>query len=71
MSKPEKKLVLNPIDATANIFRAQMPTTLSKREGKFGKAGKKALIEINSHIVKDWPTRTVYQYDVSLPSYLL
>ena len=50
-----------------NPFREQMPTTLAKRDGKFGQAGKKVVIEVNSHAVKEWPDKTVYQYDVSLP----
>jgi len=53
------------------VFRDQMPTTLAKRDGKFGKAGKKTLIEINSHAVQDWPNKTVFQYDVSCPNRLL
>ena len=47
-----------------NKFRDQMPTTLMKRD-KFGTVGKKVGIEINSHAVKAWPDKTVYQYDVS------
>ena len=49
-----------------NPFRGQMPTELAKRDGKFGKAGKKAVIEINSHKVTGFPTKDVFQYDVSL-----
>lgn len=48
-----------------NPFRDQMPTQLTKRDGKFGKMGKKATIELNSHAVLSWPDKTVYQYDVS------
>lgn len=48
-----------------NEFRAQMPSQSMHRAG-FGKAGKQAKIQINSHIVKAWPERPVYQYDVSL-----
>ena len=50
-----------------NPFRDEMPTELLKRNNKFGTAGKKAFIEVNSHAVKAWPDKTVYQYDVSCP----
>ena len=76
-SKPEKssdskksrqlQWVALPYEPTTNPFRDQMPTTLTRRDGKFGKAGKKAIINVNSHAVTDWPTSTVYQYDVSNP----
>ena len=48
-----------------NPFRDQMPTKAMNRTG-FGKLGKAAKIQINSHIVTGFPTREVYQYDVSL-----
>lgn len=32
----------------------------------FSKAGKPAVIQVNSHIVEQWPTLDVSQYDVSL-----
>lgn len=32
-------------------------------------AGKPAQIALNSHKVKSFPTRTIYQYDVSLDSF--
>jgi hypothetical protein len=48
-----------------NPFREQMPSELSKRAGKFGKLGKKATIEVNSHAILTWPDKSVYQYDVS------
>lgn len=48
-----------------NPYREQMPNALSKRDGKFGKLGKKAAIELNSHVVQTWPDKSVYQYDVS------
>ena len=50
-----------------NPFRDEMPTELLKRNNIFGNAGKKVGIEINSHAVKAWPDKTVYQYDVSFP----
>lgn len=49
-----------------NHWREQMPTELAKRDGKFGKLGKKAPIEVNSHLVTQYPTKDVFQYDVSL-----
>jgi len=48
-----------------NPYREKMPSALSKRDGKFGKLGKKATIEVNSHAVQSWPDKSVYQYDVS------
>ena len=68
---PETKSSAPPtqiIEATVNVFRDQMPTTLAKRDGKFGKAGKKALVDINSHPITSFPSKTVYQYDVSFPT---
>lgn len=65
------KPLTHPLWEDTNVFRDQMPTTLAKRDGKFGKAGKKTLIEINSHAVQDWPNKTVFQYDVSCPNQLL
>ena len=66
---PDTKSTAPPsqiIEPTINQFREQMPTTLAKRDGKFGKAGKKALVDINSHPITKWPDQTVFQYDVSL-----
>lgn len=59
---PDKPFI-NTISDT-NPFRDQMPTQSMHRIG-FGKAGKQAKIQINSHLVKSWPERPVYQYDVS------
>lgn len=59
---PDKPF-LNTISDT-NPFRDQMPSASMHREG-FGKAGKPAKIQVNSHLVKSWPERPVYQYDVS------
>lgn len=67
MAKPED-LVANFRHATfANPEREKMPTTLMGRP-KFNKSGKPAQININSHKIEAYPTRTVYQYDVSLQS---
>ncbi len=56
----------NPIwDYVINPFRDQMPTTLMSRKA-FSKAGKQAVIQLNSHVVEQWPTIDVSQYDVSL-----
>ena len=52
-----------------NPFRDQMPTTLMNRKG-FSKAGKGEIIQVNSHVVEQWPSINVYQYDVSTPSSL-
>lgn len=54
-----------------NPYREQMPSALSKRDGVFGKLGKKAPIEINSHAIQTWPDKSVFQYDVSqdLPTF--
>lgn len=54
----------------SNPFRNQMPTQLTKRDGKFGKMGKKATIELNSHAVLTWPDKVIYQYDVSGCSFI-
>lgn len=56
----------NPIiDSYPNPFRDQMPTSLMSRK-TFSKAGKPAVIQVNSHVVEQWPTIDVFQYDVSL-----
>lgn len=47
-----------------NPFSAQMPTSLMRRP-KFNTAGKTTQISINSHRVLHFPTKPVYQYDVS------
>ena len=47
-----------------NPFREKMPTAMMSRKG-FSKAGKPAVIQVNSHVVEQWPTIDVYQYDVS------
>lgn len=49
----------------ANPEREKMPTTLMGRP-KFNKSGKPATINVNSHRIEAYPTKTVYQYDVSL-----
>ncbi len=59
---PDKPFI-NTISDT-NVFRDQMPNQSMTRVG-FGKAGKQAKIQVNSHVVKSWPERDVYQYDVS------
>lgn len=51
-----------------NPFRDQMPTSMMSRKG-FSKAGKPAVISVNSHVVEQWPTIDVYQYDVSHPKF--
>ena len=53
---------------TLNEYRDQMPTALARRDGNFGKAGKKAMIEVNSHAVLSWPQKDVYQYDIMIGS---
>lgn len=53
----------NPIDT--NPWRDQMSTDLMGRPG-WGKLGKPANIAINSHIVRSIPSRSIFQYDVSL-----
>lgn len=53
-----------------NPFRDQMPTTMMNRKG-FSKAGKPAVIQVNSHIVEQWPTIDVFQYDVSFLQFSL
>ena len=59
---PKYKFISDPFDD--NPFRDQMPTKAMNRPA-FGKAGKAAKIQINSHLVTSFPTRDVYQYDVS------
>ena len=61
-TKPTNTPIINPIP---NPFRDQMPTTLMSRK-TFSKAGKPAMIQLNSHIVEQWPNIDVCQYDVSL-----
>ena len=48
-----------------NPFRDQMPTTLMSRK-EFSKAGKQAIIQVNSHVVEQWPSINIFQYDVSI-----
>lgn len=57
---PTNNPLINPMP---NRFRIQMPTTMMSRPG-FSKAGKQANIQLNSHIVENWPTMDVAQYDV-------
>lgn len=59
--KPTNNPVINPYP---NPFRDQMPTTLMGRKA-FSRAGKPAVIQLNSHVVEQWPTIDVFQYDVS------
>ena len=59
---PKYKFISSPFDD--NPFRDQMPTKAMNRPG-FGKLGKAAKIQINSHAVTSFPTRDVFQYDVS------
>ena len=47
-----------------NPWREKMPSQSMYRQG-FGKAGKAAKIQVNSHAVQSWPQKPVYQYDVS------
>lgn len=47
----------------SNPFREQMPTTLMAR-GRPGTSGKPMMININSHLVTNYPTQDVYQFDV-------
>lgn len=44
-----------------------MPTTLMTRKGA-STVGKAAMIQVNSHIVEQWPTIDVYQYDIIIGS---
>lgn len=53
------------IDYEPNPYRGKMPTTMMSRKA-FSKAGKPAVIQLNSHVVEQWPTIDVFQYDVSL-----
>ncbi|KAF6219194.1 hypothetical protein HO133_005019 [Letharia lupina] len=59
-TKPMINLIIDPIP---NPFRDQMPTTMMSRKA-FSKAGKPAVIQVNSHIVEQWPTINIYQYDI-------
>lgn len=61
---PKKPMNTEIITTIPNPYRDQMPTTLMGRKA-FSKAGKPAVIQVNSHIVEQWPTIDVYQYDVS------
>lgn len=65
----QPQVLLRNVDfggAAYNIF-SQMPTEMMSRKG-FSKAGKAALIQVNSHVVEQWPTIDVYQYDVIIGS---
>ena len=59
---PTKPFITNPFDN--NPYRDQMPTKAMLRPG-FGKGGKAAKIQINSHAVLRFPTIEIFQYDVS------
>ena len=61
---PKPGVIKGEIITGDNPFRKQMPTTMMSRKG-FSKAGKPAVIQVNSHIVEQWPTIDVFQYDVS------
>ena len=62
---PREALLHNFRHATwTNPYREKMPTTLMGRP-KFNKSGKPATINVNSHRIEAYPTKTVYQYDVS------
>ena len=52
-----------------NPYRAQMPTSLMSRHGKFNSSGKPAIINVNSHRILAYPKHTIYQYDVSTFSF--
>ena len=47
-----------------NPWREKMPTPMMQRPA-FGKLGKPAAVNVNSHIVTNFPTKHIYQYDVS------
>lgn len=51
--------------ADHNPFRDQMPTTLMPRPEKFNTSGKEGIININSHRILSYPTKKIWQYDVS------
>lgn len=48
-----------------NPFRDKMPTTLMPRPQKFNSSGKEVGIYINSHRILSYPTKKIWQYDVS------
>ena len=50
-----------------NPYREQMPKSLMRRPA-FGKTGRPYKVAINSHVVEQWPTRDIFQYDVSARS---
>ena len=60
-TKPTNTPIIDPMP---NPFRDQMPTSLMNRK-TFSKAGKPAVIQLNSHVIEQWPNIDVYQYDVS------
>ena len=60
-SRPTNNPIIPPIP---NKYRDQMPATLMSRPA-FSKAGKQAQIQVNSHVIEQWPNINVYQYDVS------
>ena len=59
---PTKPFITNVL--ADNPFRDQMPSEAMHRPN-FGKAGKPAKIQVNSHAVQSWPQKPVYQYDVN------
>lgn len=51
--------------ADNNPWRNKMPTTLMPRPPKFNASGKEAGVYINSHRILSYPTKKIWQYDVS------
>lgn len=49
-----------------NPWRSKAPTHLKTR-GRPGTAGKPQQIDVNSHVVTQFPTRDIFQYDVGFP----
>ena len=50
-----------------NEYRKKIDVNLKPR-GPYGKLGRAAKVNINSHVVQGWPTKDIWQYDVSLPT---
>lgn len=63
LSGPPTEAFRSEISDT-NLWREKMPTQMMQRSA-FGKLGKTANVNINSYLVTSFPTKQVYQYDVS------
>lgn len=52
-------------NSEANEIQYEIPTELIRRPKQFNSSGKGVIVGINSYPITQFPTQTVYQYDVS------